>query len=72
MLLDTSLDAKCISPRTVDIRDLSLGEPEYAEEIYQYLKTAEVSRKETAEKDLDSSKADLGLGPRLIKSINCL
>lgn len=41
MLLDTSLDAKCISPRTVDIRDLSLGEPEYAEEIYQYLKTAE-------------------------------
>ncbi|XP_071492210.1 G2/mitotic-specific cyclin-A-like [Diadema antillarum] len=43
MLLDTSLDAKCISPETVQVegRDLSLGEPEYAEEIFNYLKEAE-------------------------------
>nr|CAA12275.1 Cyclin A [Sphaerechinus granularis] len=46
MLLDTSLDAKCISPQTVVAeRDLSLGEPEYSEEIYQYLKTAELKHR---------------------------
>ncbi|XP_041458449.1 G2/mitotic-specific cyclin-A-like [Lytechinus variegatus] len=46
MLLDTSLDAKCISPQTlVAERDLSLGEPEYSEEIYQYLKMAELKHR---------------------------
>lgn len=46
MLLDTSLDAKCISPTIqVEDRDLSLGEPVYAEEIFEYLKKAETKNR---------------------------
>lgn len=45
MLLDTSLDAKCISPPTIEGIDLSLGEPEYAEDIFEYLKAAELKHR---------------------------